>query len=88
MLKRLIVPIVCIPLLILSACKVDQSSNQVRAETVEIDQDSELNIVPLYDSYQKYLNASLEASDSEHSKKNYAKYVLHKIRSSWQTRTV
>ncbi|KOP29154.1 hypothetical protein ADM98_09625 [Exiguobacterium sp. BMC-KP] len=77
--KRLIVPIICIPLLILSACKEEPSNDQARAETVKIDQDSELNIVPLYVSYQKYLNASLEAFDSECSKKNYAKYVLHEI---------
>lgn len=84
--KKVIAPLLCVPFLLLSACtdKTDeteksvthQESKEFKPETVKIDKDSELNIVPLYAPYQTYLKTSLKADTSEMDIKNYAKHVL------------
>lgn len=79
MLKKILIPILCIPLIVLTACTEEEQSEKFKPEVVKIDNDSELNIVPLYGPYQKYLKASLENNDSEATKKNYLKYVLSDI---------
>ncbi|WP_214850219.1 DUF2268 domain-containing putative Zn-dependent protease [Exiguobacterium sp. s193] len=81
--KKVIVPLLCVPFLLLSACSDEKEkavthseSKEFKPETVKIGKDSELNIVPLYTPYQTYLKASLKADTSEMDVKNYAKYVL------------
>jgi len=82
-LKKVIAPLVCIPFLLLAACTDEaekavthSESKEFKPETVKINKDSELNIVPLYTPYQNYLKASLKENDPEMDKKNYAKSVL------------
>ncbi|OAN13855.1 DUF2268 domain-containing protein [Exiguobacterium undae] len=77
--KRILTPLLCIPLIVLTACTEDGQSEQSKPKVVKIDNDSEVNIVPLYGPYQKYLKASLKDYDAEVSKKNYIKYVLNDI---------
>lgn len=77
--KRILVPILCIPLIVLTACTEDGQSEKIKPESIKVDDNSEVNIVPLYGPYQKYLKASLEDYDTEESKKNYTKYVLSDI---------
>lgn len=86
MLKKIIISVLCTPLLLLSACtenkeeaEAHQKPVEIQPETVKIDRDSELTIVPLYTPYQKYLKASLKTDDPEMDKKNYAKHVLSYI---------
>lgn len=79
LLKRIAVPFLCIPLLVLSACTEESQGEKMRPKSVKIDKESEVNIVPLFEPYQKYLDASLKDYDSEISKKNYIKYVLDYI---------
>ncbi|HSN65226.1 MAG TPA: DUF2268 domain-containing putative Zn-dependent protease [Fusibacter sp.] len=81
--KKVIVPLLCVPFLLLSACSDEKEkavthseSKEFKPETVKIGKDSELNIVPLYTPYQNYLKASLKENDPETDKKNYAKSVL------------
>ena len=69
MLKKILISISCIPLIVLTACTEEEQSEKFKSEVIKIDNDSELNIVPLYGSYQKYLKASLENNDSEATKK-------------------
>ncbi|WP_404276570.1 DUF2268 domain-containing protein [Exiguobacterium undae] len=84
--KKIIISVLCTPLLLLSACtenkeeaEAHQKPVEIQPETVKIDRDSELTIVPLYTPYQKYLKASLKTDDPEMDKKNYAKHVLSYI---------
>ncbi|ACB60758.1 hypothetical protein Exig_1285 [Exiguobacterium sibiricum 255-15] len=86
MLKKIIVPVLCMLLLLLSACtenkeeaEAHQKPVEIQPETVKIARNSELTIVPLYTPYQKYLKASLKTDDPEMDKKYYAKYVLSYI---------
>lgn len=69
----------CVPLLVLTACSEERQSEKYKSESIEINNDGEVNIVPLYSPYQKYLNASLKDNDTEMSKKNYVQYVLSDI---------
>ncbi|QZY88141.1 DUF2268 domain-containing protein [Exiguobacterium acetylicum] len=79
MLKRILVPFLCVPLVVLTACSEESQSEKFKSESIEINNDSEVNIVPLYSPYQKYLKASLKNNDIEVSKQNYIKYVLNDI---------
>lgn len=79
MLKKILIPILCIPLIVLTACTEEEQSEKLKAESIKIDKDSEVNIVPLYKPYQKYLKASLGNNDFEATKENYLKYVLSDI---------
>ena len=69
--------------LLLAACSEDEKTLKtqpdVSIETIKINEENELTIVPLYTQYQQYLNASLESTDSEESKQNFKKYVLDYI---------
>lgn len=76
--KKILVPFLFVPLIVLTACSQENQSEKVKPESIKINHDSELNIVPLYSPYQKYLKASLD-DDTEVSKKNYMKYVLSDI---------
>ncbi len=76
--KKILVPFLCVPLIVLTACSQENQSEKVKPESIKINHDSELNIVPLYSPYQKYLKASLD-DDTEVSKKNYMNYVLSDI---------
>lgn len=82
-LKKVIVPLLCVPFLLLSACSDEkekavthEESAAFKPETIKIGKDSKLTIVPLYTPYQTYLKASLKKDDSAMDVKNYAKYVL------------
>ncbi|WP_083412279.1 DUF2268 domain-containing protein [Exiguobacterium sp. KRL4] len=84
--KKVIAPLLCIPFLLLAACTGEtektvthSESKEFKPETVKINKNSELNIVPLYTPYQNYLKASLKENDPEADKKNYAKSVLDYI---------
>ncbi|WP_214857441.1 DUF2268 domain-containing putative Zn-dependent protease [Exiguobacterium sp. s191] len=77
--KRIFGPLLCVPLLVLTACSEERQSEKYKSESIEINNDGEVNIVPLYSPYQKYLNASLKDNDTEMSKKNYVQYVLSDI---------
>jgi len=76
--KKILVPFLCVPLVVLSACSEESQSEKFKPESIKINHDSEVNIVPLYSPYQKYLKASLDG-DTEVSKKNYMNYVLSDI---------
>lgn len=85
-LKKLIIVLLCIPLLLLAACssekenaKTTKKNFDMQPESVKINSDSELLIVPLYTQYQKYLEASLATDDMEQKKENYKKFVLDYI---------
>lgn len=79
--------ILCVSLaLLLAACSEDEKTSEsktskpdVSIETIKINEENELTIVPLYTQYQQYLNASLESTDAEESKQNFKKYVLDYI---------
>ncbi|WP_251030890.1 DUF2268 domain-containing putative Zn-dependent protease [Exiguobacterium sp. s196] len=85
-LKKLISMLCVSSALLLAACSEDEkeleskkSEPDVSIETIKINDENELTIVPLYTQYQQYLNASLESTDSEESKQNFKKYVLDYI---------
>lgn len=85
-LKKLISMLCVSSALLLAACSEDEkeleskkSQPDVSIETIKINDENELTIVPLYTQYQQYLNASLESTDSEESKQNFKKYVLDYI---------
>lgn len=72
--------------LLLASCSNDEKTSEsktskpdVSIETIKINEENELTIVPLYTQYQQYLNASLESTDSEENKQNFKKYVLDYI---------
>ena len=84
--KKLSITLFCISLLLLSACigekenaETTKENVDMQPETVKINADSELRIVPLYTQYQKYLKASLATDDMEEKKENYKKFVLDYI---------
>ncbi|MBR2078113.1 MAG: hypothetical protein IJ878_12300, partial [Exiguobacterium sp.] len=73
---RKLIMLLCIPLILLSACVGEEESVEVnkkridmQPETIKINQDSEVKIVPLYTQYQKYLEASLQTNDIEQKRK-------------------
>lgn len=81
--KKLTIILLCIPLILLSACvgdeeniEIDKERMDMQPETMKINQDSELKIVPLYTQYQKYLEASLETNDSEQKRNFFKEFVL------------
>ncbi|ASI35230.1 hypothetical protein A0126_16775 (plasmid) [Exiguobacterium sp. N4-1P] len=76
--KKILAPFLCVPLVVLTACSEESQSEKFKPESIKINHDSEVNIVPLYSPYQKYLKASLDG-DTEVSKKNYMNYVLSDI---------
>jgi len=85
-LKKLTIILLCIPLILLSAClgdeenvEIDKKRIDMQPETMKINQDSELKIVPLYTQYQKYLEASLETNDTEQKRKFFKEFVLDYI---------
>jgi len=85
-LKKLTIILLCIPLILLSAClgdeenvEIDKERIDIQPETMKINQDSELKIVPLYTQYQKYLEASLETNDTEKKRKFFKEFVLDYI---------
>lgn len=85
-LKKLISMLCVSSALLLAACSEDEkeleskkSEPDVSIETIKINDENELTIVPLYTQYQQYLNASLESTDAEESKQNFKKYVLDYI---------
>lgn len=72
--------------LLLASCSNDEKTSEsktskpdVSIETIKINEENELTIVPLYTQYQQYLNASLESTDAEENKQNFKKYVLDYI---------
>lgn len=74
------------PILLLAACNNDEkvveskkTEPEVSIETVNINEENELHIVPLYTAYQRYLNASLETSDAEENHQHFKKHVLDTI---------
>ncbi|WP_214756613.1 MULTISPECIES: DUF2268 domain-containing protein [unclassified Exiguobacterium] len=84
--KKLTIILLCIPLILLSACvgdeeniEIDKERIDMQPETMKINQDSELKIVPLYTQYQKYLEASLETNDPEQKRKFFREFVLDYI---------
>lgn len=85
-LKKLISMLCVSSALLLAACSEDEKELEskktepdVSIETIKINDENELTIVPLYTQYQQYLNASLESTDSEENKQNFKKYVLDYI---------
>lgn len=52
-LKKVLAPFLCIPLVVLTACSEESHSEKFKSESIEINNDSEVNIVPLYSPYQK-----------------------------------
>ncbi|WP_214874573.1 DUF2268 domain-containing putative Zn-dependent protease [Exiguobacterium sp. CH10] len=85
-LKKLFGILCCSSVLLLASCSNDEKTSEsktsepdVSIETIKINEENELTIVPLYTQYQQYLNASLETTDAEENKQNFKKYVLDYI---------
>lgn len=85
-LKKLFGILCCSSVLLLASCINDEKTSEsktsepdVSIETIKINEENELTIVPLYTQYQQYLNASLETTDAEENKQNFKKYVLDYI---------
>lgn len=65
-----------LPILFLSACTDEAPKEETKPISVKIDDKSELKIVFLDESYEKYLKASLKENDPDIDVKNFATYVL------------
>ena len=85
-LKKLFGILCCSSVLLLASCIDNEKTSEsktsepdVSTETIKINEENELTIVPLYTQYQQYLNASLESTDAEESKQNFKKHLLDYI---------
>ena len=85
-LRKIMWLLCCVPILLLAACDENQNvveskkaEPDVSIETVNLNDENTVHIVPLFSAYERYLKASLETSDAGENQQYFKKHVLDTI---------